>query len=172
MSNLLNLSMQMLICLVIAALIGFIIGYLFGTIKKCEEHDDEITVKKNNTITVQPEIKTTPEPVSVALETKIEDNGKKPETLTWPLDGEPDDLKKIKGIGPKLEKLLNELGIFHFDQIASWTEDNAKWIDNYIAFKGRVEREGWITQAETLARGEDTEFSKKVEEKNIYSLKQ
>jgi NADH-quinone oxidoreductase subunit E len=44
-----------------------------------------------------------------------------PEQLTAARDGKPDDLKRISGVGPKLEGLLNEMGFYHFDQIAAWT---------------------------------------------------
>lgn len=65
--------------------------------------------------------------------------------------GEPDDLTRIKGIGPKLSTMLNELGIYHYDQIAEWTDADGEWIDDKLAFKGRVAREDWIDQAKTLA---------------------
>ncbi len=88
--------------------------------------------------------------------------GERPQVLSAPRDGFPDDLKEISGIGLKIEEALNELGIFHFDQIAAWTSENAKWIDNYLVFKGRVLREDWIGQAKLLAAGGSTEFSRKV----------
>ncbi|MFC6687336.1 NADH-quinone oxidoreductase subunit E [Jhaorihella thermophila] len=74
-----------------------------------------------------------------------------PETLSAPRDGKPDDLKLLKGVGPKLEKLLNELGFYHFDQIAAWTPEQVAWVDERLSFKGRIEREGWIEQARELA---------------------
>ncbi len=72
-----------------------------------------------------------------------------------------DDLKKISGVGPKIESTLNKIGIFTYDQISKWNDDNVKWVDEYLSFKGRIGREDWISQAKTLASGEDTEFSKK-----------
>ena len=62
-----------------------------------------------------------------------------------------DDLKKIKGVGPKIEKQLNELGVHTFKQIAAWSRDNVKWVDGYLSFRGRIDREAWIEQAKTLA---------------------
>ena len=62
-------------------------------------------------------------------------------------DGAPDDLTQIKGIGKKLSALLNELGVYHFKQIAEWSPAEAAWVDDYLAFKGRVSRESWIEQA-------------------------
>ena len=63
-------------------------------------------------------------------------------------DGDADDLTRIKGIGPKLSKTLNDLGIFHFRQIAAWEDAEAKWVDDFLAFKGRGAREQWIEQAQ------------------------
>ncbi len=62
-----------------------------------------------------------------------------------------DDLKKISGIGPKLEMVLNDLGIFTFGQIAAWTAAEIAWIDDYLSFSGRIERDQWIEQASALA---------------------
>ena len=84
-----------------------------------------------------------------------------PETLTAPRGGTADDLKLLKGVGPKLEQTLHDLGFYHFDQIARWTEAEVAWVDTRLKFKGRIQRDGWIDQARTLAAGGDTEFSKR-----------
>jgi predicted flap endonuclease-1-like 5' DNA nuclease len=73
----------------------------------------------------------------------------KPALLTQ-ADGKADDLTQIKGIGPKLQKTLNDLGVFHLSQIAAWTPDNIAWLDERLTFKGRIHREGWVEQAQTL----------------------
>ena len=65
-------------------------------------------------------------------------------------DGEADDLKKIDGVGPVIEKKLNELGIYHFKQIAELSKEQAGAIDEAIAFKGRIERDDWLGQAKKL----------------------
>jgi len=84
-------------------------------------------------------------------------------------DGKADDLKQIKGIGPKMEKLCNRLGFYHFDQIASWTLDEVAWVDaNLEGFRGRVTRDEWVKQAGVLAGGGETEFSKRVEDGDVY----
>ena len=76
--------------------------------------------------------------------------------------GEPDDLRKIKGIGPKLNTLLGELGVARYDQIAAWTAADVAEIDPYLGtFKGRIERDGWIEQAGFLARGDIAGFEAK-----------
>jgi predicted flap endonuclease-1-like 5' DNA nuclease len=75
----------------------------------------------------------------------------RPAGLETPREGKGDDLKRIAGIGPKLEMTLNDLGIFHFDQIAAWGENEIRWIDDYLRFRGRVVRDRWIEQARELA---------------------
>ncbi len=87
---------------------------------------------------------------------------KKPRTMTSARKSGADDLKLISGVGPKLEGVLNELGFYHFDQIAKWTDAEVSWVDARLKFKGRIERDGWIDQATTLAAGGGTAFSKKA----------
>lgn len=97
------------------------------------------------------------------------DEGTKPTTLDKAREGGADDLKKIKGIGPKLEQLCNRLGFYHFDQIAAWTADEVAWVDaNLEGFKGRVSRDQWVDQAKLLAEGGETAFSKKVDKGGVY----
>ena len=96
-------------------------------------------------------------------------DGTKPAGLSAARDGQADDLKKIKGVGPKLEIMLNEMGYFHFDQIAAWTAEEVAWVDqNLKGFKGRVSRDSWVDQASALASGEQTEFSKRVDKGDVY----
>ena len=77
----------------------------------------------------------------------------KPDVLDAPRDGKADDLKKISGVGPKLEGVLNELGVYHFDQIAAWDAAQVAWADqNLVGFKGRVSRDDWVGQARKLAK--------------------
>ncbi|MCG7629487.1 NADH-quinone oxidoreductase subunit E [Epibacterium sp. MM17-32] len=96
---------------------------------------------------------------------------KEPETLTAAREGGADDLKLLKGVGPKLEQTLNELGFFHFDQIAKWTEAEVAWVDARLKFKGRIERDGWIDQSKKLAAGEETEFAKSAKTDGRYKDK-
>ncbi|QGM98211.1 hypothetical protein [Methylocystis parvus] len=83
--------------------------------------------------------------------------GVRPELLSSPRNDAPDDLSRIKGVGPKSLVKLNALGVFHYDQIAAWNLDNAKWIGAAIGAPGRVERDKWIQQARALA-GEGAEL--------------
>ena len=107
-------------------------------------------------------------PKAAAAEATAE-AGTRPEALTAARDGKADDLKKIKGIGPKLELLCQSLGFFHFDQIAGWSADEVAWVDqNLEGFKGRVTRDDWVGQARLLAAGGETAFSKKVDKGDVY----
>lgn len=92
-----------------------------------------------------------------------------PTRLDGPRDGGPDDLKKIKGVGPKLETMLHGMGFYHYDQVANWTAAEVAWVDdNLEGFKGRVSRDNWVEQAKILAAGGETEFSKKVDGGDVY----
>ncbi|MGW8205868.1 MAG: NADH-quinone oxidoreductase subunit NuoE [Hyphomicrobiaceae bacterium] len=80
--------------------------------------------------------------------------GKKPMLLSAPRDGKGDDLRLIWGVAEKLQEKLNQMGIWHFDQIAKWTPDEVEWFEASMqGFKGRVERDKWIEQCQKLAEG-------------------
>ncbi|MFT7596910.1 MAG: large subunit ribosomal protein L21 [Paracoccaceae bacterium] len=64
-----------------------------------------------------------------------------------------DDLKKLSGVGPALEKKLVAAGVTTYAQIAAWTDADVTAMDEQLSFKGRIEREGWIAQAAELAKG-------------------
>lgn len=82
-------------------------------------------------------------PAAAATDTAA---GEKPQFLSAP-QGEPDDLKKINGVGPVLEGKLNDMGIYHFHQVAAFTEDDITRVDTFLNFKGRITRDDWIGQA-------------------------
>lgn len=100
----------------------------------------------------EPEVVAAPEPEAPAAPES--------ELATSTLDDKPmlydtapdqtDDLKRIKGVGPGLEKTLNELGIYTFAQIAAWTAEDVAWVDGNLKFKGRIERDDWMSQAKTF----------------------
>ena len=70
--------------------------------------------------------------------------------MAEPADG-GDDLRQISGIGPKIEGLLHEMGIWRYEQIAAFTSAEVAWVDDRLRFKGRIAREDWIGQARALA---------------------
>jgi NADH-quinone oxidoreductase subunit E len=84
----------------------------------------------------------------------VADVESKPELLKAPRSGKGDDLKLIWGVGPKLEKMLHDMGVWHFDQIASWGGKEIRWVDERLgSFKGRATRDEWVDQAKKLATG-------------------
>jgi predicted flap endonuclease-1-like 5' DNA nuclease len=76
---------------------------------------------------------------------------------------QPDDLKRIKGIGFQIEKKLNSLGVTSYEDIANWTSDDIERISQSLDFKGRIQRENWVEQARILSAGGDTEFSRRTD---------
>ena len=91
-----------------------------------------------------------PESAARASPAKKHFPGQPPESLAAPRGGTPDDLTRIKGIGPKSVEKLHALGVFHFDQIAAWNIDNARWVGAALSVPGRVERGKWILQAREI----------------------
>ncbi|MGL4309382.1 MAG: NADH-quinone oxidoreductase subunit E [Paracoccaceae bacterium] len=89
---------------------------------------------------------------------------KQPASLKAARKGKADDLKIIRGIGPKLEALLHRLGFFHFDQIAAWTDEEIAWVDeNLEGFKGRVTRENWVPQARVVVTEGEAALLRRIE---------
>lgn len=87
----------------------------------------------------------------------------KPAGLAAPRGGAADDLKALEGVGPAMEKLLHELGIFHFDQIAAWGPAEVAWMDgNLKGFKGRVTRDKWVAQAKLIGEVGMEEFLRRA----------
>ena len=78
-----------------------------------------------------------------------------PVSADVPLVTDGDDLTRIKGLGPKLSRLLAELGVTRFEQIAAWTEADIAAIDAKLgAFAGRPTRDAWVEQARLLVSGD------------------
>ena len=86
------------------------------------------------------------------------DDKNRPSGIAKP--AQPDDLKLISGVGPKIEGILHSLGIYTFAQVASWKKAERDWVDGYLKFKGRIEREDWLKQAKALAKGGEAEYIK------------
>jgi predicted flap endonuclease-1-like 5' DNA nuclease len=175
---------QIFLCLLAAFILGLIIGWLLRHVscKKCQRE----LLDLRNQLNAQRNKKQNSQARNFSQEqgnpTNINGNNAsmmppvdtqsadfaKPVFLTAARGGNADDLKRIKGVGMVLEGILNELGVFHFDQVASWDDDNAKWVDTYMQFPGRIEREEWVNQAKHLSQGHETEFSKRVDKDKIY----
>ena len=115
--------------------------------------DEEAGDKKSTPIDVPAVSEAKPKDADKAeqLSDEKEVPGVQPIALPGPVGDEGDDLTAIGGIGPKIEQVLNSYGIYHYDQIAAWTPENIQWVDNQLAFEGRIEREQWVQQAEALS---------------------
>lgn len=89
------------------------------------------------------------EPVAVPV-------GDTPSPAPTPVaSNESDDLTRIKGLGPKLQTLLNTLGVTSFAQVAAWSEGDIDNIDAQLGkFQGRIRRDNWVEQAKLLAAGD------------------
>lgn len=87
-----------------------------------------------------------PETASTGL---MPEDFRQPKSMRKP--AKPSDLKAISGIGPKLEKVLNGLGIWTYSQIAAWTSEEIAWVEDYLSLAGRVGRDDWTAQAAALA---------------------
>lgn len=90
----------------------------------------------------EPKTEAKPQPKPVVEETR-------PPLLAAP-PANPDNLRKIKGIGQAFEKKLNRLGVYHYRQIAEWTPSQQTWIGDFFGISGRIERDDWTGQAARL----------------------
>ena len=93
-------------------------------------------------------------PAHATSQQKADAVGVRPLALEAPRAGGPDDLQRIKGVGPVNENHLHGLGVFHFDQVAAWGRSEIRWVATYLSFPGRIDRERWVVQAAKLAAGE------------------
>jgi len=76
--------------------------------------------------------------------------------------GPPDELTRMKGVGPKVAALLNGMGVTRYDQIAAWTDADVARVDAQLgAFKGRIVRDQWVEQARLLAAGDRAGYEAK-----------
>jgi predicted flap endonuclease-1-like 5' DNA nuclease len=187
------LIMQWWIYLLLAALIGFLIGYWWGkcrcnTHKLEQERDAALaelmklkasapvaaaTAVGLDVLASEPPTNATfkPSPVAAMDAASLEKAvlaagiGMKPKGLSRPQNGTPDDLKEIGGVGPKNETWLHEQGLYHFWQIATLDIPGIAWLAHHLPnFGSRVYRENWVDQAVKLARGEMTDAKAKYQE--------
>jgi predicted flap endonuclease-1-like 5' DNA nuclease len=145
--------------IVLGAVVFFIVGFLMVSLF-CGKTESGQTAPAP---AQKPAPTPAPEPVEVAQEPKpapastqsASSEPQKPAGLDGPRGGNADDLKKISGIGPGLEKSLNENGIYHYDQIAAWSAADVAYVDEHmLRFKGRATRDEWVKQAAELAAGD------------------
>jgi NADH-quinone oxidoreductase subunit E len=183
---------QILLCLLLAAAIGLVVGWLIrrficqkqaqaleagwaARLSRVETERDELAARvaelergtvvsgqAANTSSAAPSV--SPHQPASLQRASLAAGAEKPRFLSGP-KGSADDLKQISGVGPKLERTLNGLGVYHFHQLAQFTASNVAWVDEHLRFKGRIQREGWVEQAVELAAGRPTEFSRRYSSK-------
>ena len=162
---------------VVFIVVGLLLGWIFGSeLKPPVQSNETSTAPSAPEPAPAPAAEPAPVTAPVAQAPEVEapvveavEDAVRPEALSGARDGGADDLKMIKGVGPKLEIMLNELGFYHFDQIAGWSAAEVAWVnDNLTGFKGRVSRDNWVEQARKLASGQETEFSKRVSDGDVY----
>ncbi len=101
-------------------------------------------------------------PGGVTEEKHADEAPAEPPRLEAPRDGRPDDLKLLKGVGPVLERELNGLGFYHFDQIADWGPAEIEWVSGNLGVAGRkVLKENFVEQARALAERDSTAYAQR-----------
>ena len=152
----LEIASLIVINLVIAGIIGFVLGYIVGrnSFPKIESiENDRVDDSRED------RVKSTLNPIF--KKNSILDY--KPLILTTPRPTGKDPLIKIKGINSKIEVDLNNLGIYHFEQISKWSNKNCDWIEEFLLLPGVARNNQWVEQAKILASGKDTPYSLQVE---------
>ncbi len=126
-----SLALEIVYCLLIAAFIGFLIGYLIGkasAVKRCGNSFTNNSYKKQGNIYHKPFILSNARPSGA------------------------DELTLVDGIDNTIKTKLNSMGIFHIDQIANWSNDNAIWVDNFLELEKKPQNENWSSQAKELLK--------------------
>ena len=154
------LFFQIWVWILAAFILGWVAHWLLCCRSKDQENDSSTSIASSSQIASSEEVEVVPAEVAT-----IDESWKPQGFASAPSD--TDELKRIKGIGPVIEVTLNDLGIYQFKQIASWDADNVSWVENFLAFPGRITREDWIEQAKTLDEGGTTEFAKRVDKGDV-----
>lgn len=170
---------QIWLCLLIAAVLGLVLGWWLRG-RRCEQEIDDILSRqrealrlRDNTIDSLREViddggpaansqESVAAPPQPSQTTPVAAGGK-PVVLLDSAPAAPDDLKRISGVGPKLEALLNSLGVYQFEQIARFSADDIAWVDQHLgSFKGRIARDDWVAQAQELGAANKQPFASSV----------
>ena len=157
-------GLEIFLLVLLAFILGFLCAWAYWKSKKCKNCEDKtlenLTIEKPNTSfdeTTEEEIMSmaSNEKEAVSLRKIAE----KKSTINFDRIGkkaskDKDDLKIISGIGPFIEKKLNALGIYTFEQISKFTPEDEKVITDAIEFfPGRIERDEWVNQAKKIVNG-------------------
>jgi len=163
---------QSLLLLVIAYILGCIIG---GLLRRMFSQPETVSIEAAPVAATapspEPQPASQPKPIPAPKPTAVKANVK-PAPLKVAIKaatGPKDDLKRIRGIGPQNEARLNQINVTRFEQIAAWSAKEQHEIGEHLAFAGRIEREEWVKQAKTLAKGGTTAFAKRVDKGEVSS---
>lgn len=156
----LEVASLIVVNLIIAGIIGIIIGYLIGknSFPSIKPIGNEIKPEDKN------------EKVKHAINPIFKKNSaldSKPLILTSPKITGKDSLTKIKGVTSKIELDLNNLGIYHFEQISQWSNKNCEWVEEFLLLPKIVRANQWVEQAKVLLSGRDTEYSLQLENERV-----
>lgn len=126
-----EIASKIVLCLAIASFLGFLIGFFIGRASK-KETQKTCTYKSSHDFKVHGNIYN------------------RPIILSKPRPTGKDNLQDIEDIDEKTEEELNQLGIFHFDQIAKWSKKNCQWVNEYLCLEERITEEKWVEQAKAI----------------------
>ena len=132
--------------LIIGAIVMLLLGVIFGYMASSRRPQSAESAPAP-----KPEPKPAPKPAPAKATPAAPK--KKPAPSKAKAPSKKDDLKQISGVGPALEKKLHGMGVTSFQQIADWKAADIKEVDEKLNFKGRIQREGWVKQAKSLAKG-------------------
>ena len=155
----------LLVALVIVVVVGWwlLVASRRTRIQRSEAPGEDLPARRNQALIDAPPASADvdlPPPTPEVLGGVSEVVAATAQPIHQPLHG--DDLKRIKGVGPKLEKLLNTLGVTSFSQIAAWDDNEIERIDAQLGtFAGRIRRDDWPTQARYLAAGDMAGFEQR-----------
>lgn len=129
------IASKIVVCLVLVSIISFLLGYLIAKAK----YKSADIVKYDTS--------------SKPMSRKTGNIYNKPLIYSQPRPTGKDDLKLIEGIDGKMEKDLNILGVYHFEQIAKWSDKNVEWISEYFSLEeDRIKHEKWVSQAKEVIK--------------------
>ncbi|MDH6268803.1 NADH-quinone oxidoreductase subunit E [Rhizobium sp. SG_E_25_P2] len=129
-------------------------GAFMGAVANAMERKAEDSPAAEPVAQDEPDVKA-PEPPqeTVAAEPPKKATAPTAKRVRKPAQKRPDDLKKISGVGPRLEKVLNGMGVTTYAQIATWSDDDVLKMDETLGLDNRIVRDQWVTQAKALLEG-------------------
>ncbi|AXK47949.1 hypothetical protein CRU87_02925 [Aliarcobacter trophiarum LMG 25534] len=147
-----DVAQYIVLNLAVAFVLGLVFGYILGKRSKqtfCSaQNSKDINVVEKNKFKINPIFNK-----SASLDFK---------PMVLSSSNKKDNLKKIKGIDENIENELFKLGIYHFEQISSWTSKNTEWVENFLNLPNYARANQWLEQAKILKTGKETNYSQKL----------